>query len=105
MSETWQPGHYGPTQQITYRDKTGSYTVNISAGSSDSVDVFREGGVTYVLSINRSIGYVGVQAFKEGQDYGDVFLQNDWEIREALGPRGLDLQDVTIARKLSEYIQ
>lgn len=105
MSETWQSGHYGPTQQVTYRDRTGTHTVNISAGSSDDVGVFREGDETFVLSVNRRIGYVGLQAFKGGQDYGDVFLQNDWEIREALGPRGLDLQDVTIARKLSEYIE
>jgi hypothetical protein len=59
----------------------------------------------YVVSINTSLGYVGLTAYgiQEDDEVGEVFLQNDDEIQDMLGRQGLDLCPVTIARRLAEY--
>jgi hypothetical protein len=47
---------------------------------------------------------VGLEIFRGDESAGDIFLQVDYEITDTLGPRGLDLSDPTIIRRLSEYI-
>ena len=56
----------------------------------DDQEARLDDGYLYVLITNLRMGYVGLEIFDpEGEAVGDKFLQNDWEIEEILGPRGL----------------
>ncbi len=114
---TWQPGHHGPSQTLTFTDESGTHTVILSAGGRDNIEVFQQKGtkstirhpgsatVTYVLTTNTGLGYVGLEAFEGDEKLGEgVFLQNDWSIEEVLGKKGLDLQSKTIVQRLIPYL-
>jgi len=94
-----------PGQVIVYWDHGKEYRAPISAGNSDQVEVFYEAGVCYILSINQRYGYVGLEAFAEGQPVGEsIFLQDDSAIRDVLGTKGLDLTPKTIAMRLANHL-
>jgi hypothetical protein len=102
-------GRYNPAYVISYRTKHGRRSRIIGAGSQDHLDVVKEGDETFVVTRNYGLNYVGLEVFDDrfpGPDgkVGDVFAQNDWEVEEYLGKRGLDLTAHTIARRLSEYV-
>lgn len=100
----WKPGHYGPTTTLTFRDKSGTHTVELSAGTSDDIDVFREGTLTYVVTRSRYHSlYAGLEAFEAGEKIGDAFCQ-DWEMEETLGKNASNLRPSKIARILAEYL-
>tara|TARA_Y100000034_G_scaffold109328_1_gene140538 strand:- start:234 stop:572 length:339 start_codon:yes stop_codon:yes gene_type:complete len=98
----WQPGHYGPSTKVL----VNGHALPIGAGTSDGIDVFKgDDGYLYVLITNLRMGYVGLEIFDpEGEAVGDQFLQNDWEIEEILGPRGLDLAEHNMVRRMAQYI-
>lgn len=67
-------GRYHPALEITYRDHSGVHTHTLDAGSNDHIEVFRDACATYVLSYNYSLDYVGVQAFKCGEQVWNHFV-------------------------------
>ena len=92
---------FNPCLEITFRDKTGIHTHKLDAGYGDSMDIYREGGVTYVLSRNPGLGYIGIQAFKSAETVGDMFLESE-QVESMLGRD--DLAPFTIIRRLVDYI-
>jgi hypothetical protein len=54
-----------------------------------------------VLSINNSLGYVGLEVFEGSEQAGDIFLQEN-QVTETLGR--MDLAPFTIIRRLMEFI-
>lgn len=104
----YHPGH---DALIDYRGRR--YRLKAGGGSEDNGYAFREGRVVYLLSLNRSMGYAGVEAFliptggcprcrpRILKPHASAFVQFDWEVREALGPAGVDLEPATIARRLA----
>ena len=92
---------FNPCLEITFRDKTGIHTHKLDAGYGDSMDIYREGGVTYVLSRNSGLGYIGLQAFEGEEKAGDMFLQSE-QVEDILGVD--DLVPYTIIRRLTDYI-
>jgi hypothetical protein len=96
-----QAQRYNPALEITFLDRTGSHTHTLSAGHSDDLHVYREDAETYVLSINESLGYVGLQVFTGADSAGDIFLQ-DGQVEEILDH--LSFAPFTIIRRLREYV-
>ncbi len=92
---------YNPARKLSYRDKHGTHTVTISAGDADSVDVYREGSDVYVLSRNNSLGYVGLEVFRDGEALAEAFFQGE-AATEVLG-RG-NPSPLSIIKKLEAYI-
>jgi hypothetical protein len=100
---------------VHYRNAT--YRLPIGAGESDDVNVFRDGPLVYVVSVNRGLGYAGLQVFeltsyepskynakhRQASEIGETFLQADYEIDDILGKRGVDLHPRTIAKRLADY--
>ena len=87
--------------EITFRDRHGQHTHKLSAGTGDVLHVYRKAGQTFVLSLNRSLGYVGLEVFDGAHRVGDVFLQGG-QVTEVLGRD--DLAPFTIIRRLVELI-
>lgn len=97
-----------PEPAILFRDAYGvqEHRLDIDEDTDDAnVHVFRDyRGTTYALILDRDIGYVGLQAFQGEREIGSLFLQYDYEIRDALGTAGLRLSEITIARRLAAHI-
>jgi len=106
--ETWEEqqeaGRYNPGLVVLFRDRRGKHRVPISAGYSDDVEGFRSGDETYILSMNQGLNYVGLEVFRGSESMGDIFVDRDYDIDEILGPRGLNLTDHTIVKRLAGYI-
>ena len=120
----WPAQHYNPHDNVVVRVNRKPWELETGAGSSDDVDVFAEGDRIYILSMNHRLGYVGLAEYvldekhvEEHQQSGgdedyssigvanEIFIQNEDEVVEILGPKGLDLSPMTIVRKLGEYLQ
>lgn len=94
----------------------------LGCGDSDNVYAYKEGNEVFVVSINHSMDYLGLEVFSlenmEKSKYdpsqktfemnsvegGDMFFQDISHLREILGPRMLDLHPRNIAKRLSEYV-
>ena len=85
-SEMTRNKRFNPCLEITFKDKSGKHTHKLFAGYSDVLDVYREGSITYVLSTNSGLEYVGLEVFEGAQKLGDVFLQG-YQIKEVLGSK------------------
>lgn len=103
--ETWEEYHaagcFNPRMVLMYRDRTGKHEVVISAGSNEAIDVFREGDVTYVLASSSRLGFIGLQAFVDGEEYGEVYFE-DYELE--IGERIFDLALINQAKHLQGYL-
>ena len=94
-------GRFNPSLEIIFRDRHGTQRHKLSAGNADDIHVYRESSLTCILSINNSMGYIGMEAFEGSQSIGNVFLQGE-QVTEALGQA--DLAPFTIIRRLMEFI-
>ena len=94
---------YNPGLELTFTDKTGTYTHKIGAGYSDNKDVYRENGITYLLTRNFGLNYVGLEVFKANEKLGEIFLQIDHDIEEILG--SINKAPYNIIKILDQYIE
>lgn len=109
FKESWEEqraaGRYNPGQKIAYVRKDGTrIEFPISAGRDDDVELYRQGKIDYVLSMNSRLGYAGIEAFLEGELIGEVFAQTDHEVESVLGKRAFDLMPATIASRLVRHL-
>jgi hypothetical protein len=100
FEEQFAARRHNPAQVLVVGDRRFS----LGAGTSDDIHAFEHEQYIYVVSMNTGLDYVGLQIFApDDSDAGEIFLQGEWEYREILGPRGLDLSPRTIANRLQEY--
>ena len=104
LEDMMQDKRYNPCLEITFTDKTGTYTHKISAGYSDYRDVYREKEVTYLLTRNFDLEYVGLEIFRGVEKLGEIFLQADYEIKEILGKNGIKKAPYNIIKILDQYV-
>ncbi|MEA5115676.1 MAG: hypothetical protein VB050_16790 [Geobacteraceae bacterium] len=79
---------------------------NLHAGMSDKVYVFTRSICIYVLTINRSLGYIGLDAYmpEEPNPINTIFLHDEDQIIECLGGKWGQLSPRTVAERLIEYL-
>ena len=80
----------------------GCHTHKIGAGYSDDICMYREGGVTYVLSHNHGLGYFGLEIFEGSDKAGDIFIENH-QVKETIGRD--DLAPFNTIKQMAAYIQ
>ncbi len=84
----------------------GLISYRLSAGTRDNLHVFESGVVLYVLTINTSLDYLGLDAYvpNEQDPVDSIFLQGDWAIRECLEEdwRSLSLVDL-VTRLINQF--
>lgn len=90
-----------PALEITFRDERGMHTHKIVSGRADDIHVFRENGLTVVLSRNARLEYAGLQAFEGDAKINDVFLSGS-ELLAALGEN--DLEPERMVHVLKEWL-
>ena len=101
FQEMQKARRWHPCLEITFQDKTGSHTHKLSAGYKDDIYVYREHGITFILTNNSYLGYVGLEVFNGSEQAGDLFLEYH-NLIEVLGR--CDLAPITMVRKLREYM-
>lgn len=79
-----------------------SVTYRLTAGTTDSLYVFKSGVVVYVLTMNLDLDYVALDVYmgKEEEPIDSIFLQGSWAIEECLGTRWRSLSASTMANRL-----
>lgn len=103
-AEAWKAKRHNRALVLSFRDAKGKHRVVLDSGESDQIDVFREFDQTIILSTNSKYGYAGLQVFQGEKEEGSFFIQNYSELEDILGKRCLDLEPITIAKKLMEYV-
>ena len=75
---------------------------HLHGGSRDNIHAFTEGVCIYVLTINTSAGYMGLNTYmsSEPDPINSVFLHSVGEIRETLGANWERMSPRTITTKL-----
>ena len=99
--ETRTTGHKTSSRVIEY----GETIIPITAGSGDRIYVYMESTVLYVLNINHSFEYIGLEIFDaaSGEEYDSIFIHNSWELYEYLGSLLSELSPEIIVKKFREF--
>jgi len=103
IDEQIRAGKFNPCLKLTFWDKAGTHTHIVGAGYSDTIDVYREGQETFVLTRNFGLGYIGLEIFDGQILVGEMFIQNDSEVEELVG--SIDLTPYTIINRLAQCIE
>lgn len=92
------------TRGLVLEHQGHSYALN--AGTSDRINVFTESVCLYVLTVNMSLDYVGLDAYMAGEPdpVNTVFLHTATEITETLGKRWQQMNPQIIANRLKHYL-
>jgi hypothetical protein len=104
-SMTWdETRKYGYFSQGKMMDYQG-VRYRLSAGASDSIYVFKSGITLYVLVVNSSLDYLGLDAYMPNEEdpIDNIFLQGEWAIQECLGCRWRRLSPTIIADQLMHH--
>jgi hypothetical protein len=77
-------------------------TYRLTAGTTDSLYVFKAGAVVYVLTLNLSLEYVVLDYYvgSEGEPVDSVFLQGDYVISECVGKDWRSVSMSEVVRRL-----
>jgi len=94
-------GRFNSSLEITFRDKTGKHTHKLSGGYDDTLDIYREGLETFILSTNSRLGYVGLEVFEGAEKTGSIFLESH-QVKEVLGR--CNLAPFNVIKRLREHI-
>lgn len=97
----WRGMH---SRGLKFEDQGNTYYLH--AGLSDKVYVFARSICIYVLTINSSLEYIGLDAYmpKEPNPINTLFLHSENQIIECLGRRWEQLLPKTIAERLVEFL-
>jgi hypothetical protein len=81
-----------------------SYRLN--AGTSDAVHTFTKSIILYVLTTNRSLGYIGLDAYmpNEPDPINTIFLHSEQDIKDTLGPKWELLSPSTAIMRMANYL-
>jgi hypothetical protein len=101
---TYEVAANGNHRGLILEHNTRRYYLN--AGLRDTIHIFTKSICIYVLTINRPLGYIGLDAYfpSEEDPINTVFLHSDYQITDALGTRWQQMNPSTIATKLSDYL-
>lgn len=78
----------------------------LNAGTRDKIHVFTQGISLYVLTINQSLDYIGLDAYlpSEQEAINTIFLHSEQQIKDVLGRRWKSLSPSTMAYRLTSYL-
>ena len=78
---------------------------HLHGGTRDTIHVFTESIGIYVLTINKGLGYIGLNSYTSPEPdlINTVFLHNKQEIEECLGQKWEQMKPETITKRLINY--
>ena len=109
--ESWESQReakrYNPAWEAVWQHKGREVRATLSCGDRDETHFWHSGRYVFCVSINHGLEYAGLQVFGRatGNEVAEDFAQNDWELEEKLGPKGVDYDPATIRRRFWAGIQ
>jgi hypothetical protein len=102
---TWEETREAGLQNAGLILEYCSLKIPLSAGYSDTVEIYRNGNSLMILTTNRQLGYVGLDEVDclDGETIGSVFLEG-YHIAESIGSRWYQMKADTLVKRLSEYL-
>lgn len=78
----------------------------LNAGTRDKVHAFTQGISLYVLTINQSLDYIGLDAYMppEQEAINTIFLHSEQQLVDVLGRRWKRMSPATMAYRLTSYL-
>ena len=79
---------------------------HLHGGTRDTIHVFTESIGIYVLSVNKALGYMGLNSYMvpECDPINSLYMHNNQEIIEYLGNKWEQMKAETIVKKLIQYL-
>lgn len=79
--------------------------IPLSAGYSDTIQIYRNGNSLLVLITNNQIGYVGLDEVDclDGDIIGTVFMQ-EYQLKESVSRNWHLMKPVTLIKRLTAYL-
>jgi hypothetical protein len=79
---------------------------HLQGGTKDTIHVFTESIGIYVLTVNKGLGYIGLNSYMtpEPDPINSIYLHNNQEIKETLGDKWESMKPVTIVKHLVNYL-
>ena len=79
--------------------------IPLSAGYTDTIQIYRNGNSLMILITNKQQGYIGLDEVDclDGDIIGTVFLE-EHQIKECIGNRWQQMKPETLIRRLANYI-
>ena len=79
---------------------------HLNGGTRDTIHVFTESIGIYVLTVNKSLGYMGLNSYMtpEPDPINSMFMHNNQETNEYLGKSWEQLKPETIVKRLIQYL-
>lgn len=89
---------------IVIEHQNNNYHLHGCTGTT--IYIFQQSICLYVLSINETIGTIGLHAFMvpESDPINSLYFHNNKEIRETLGEKWESMKPLTIVTKLIDYL-
>jgi hypothetical protein len=103
---TYQEGADTGTQIRSLVLEHNGNNYHLEGGTKDIIHVFSQSICLYVLTINKGLGYVGLNAYMtpEPDPINSIFLQTQRDITDALGKKWETLSPETITSRLINYL-
>lgn len=101
FDETQQHNLHNPGLILEYIN----LIIPLSAGYSDTIQIYLESNNLLILITNDRMGYVGLDEIEclDGDIIGTVFMEK-YQLKEAIGTRWHLMKPETLIRRLSEYL-
>ena len=79
---------------------------HLHGGTRDTIYVFTESIGIYVLTVNKALGYMGLNSYMspEPDPINSLFMHNHQETGEYLGNKWEQMKAETIVKKLIQYL-
>jgi hypothetical protein len=102
---TWEEIHQHNLQNPGLILEYINLMIPLSAGYSDTIQIYRNGNSLLILITNRNLGYVGLDEVDclDGDIIGTVFMQ-EFQLRESVGMQWLQMKPETLIKKLAPYL-
>ena len=102
FDEADQAGLFNRGLMLEYENRR----YKLTAGTRDTIHVFTRSIYLFVLTINRPLGYIGLDAYVplEEETIDTIFLHSDYQIKKFLGQHWDQMSPETLAIRLTEYL-
>lgn len=79
---------------------------HLHGGTRDTIHVFTQGVCIFVLTINKTLGYIGFNAYMtpEPDPINSIFLQSTRDIKDTLGHKWETMTPKSIVSRLIDYL-
>lgn len=111
-------GRFNPATVAIFTYKRARYVAVLPCGSSDDIEIFRDGDTLYVVCVNRRLGYAGLTTYGLSDrredlynprrfcavETGEIFSQSTEELEDLIGKNWDDLTLRTLAKRFANLL-